>query len=114
MLFRSMGVCLDTCHIFDAGYDIVHDLDGVLTQFDKIIGLSRLKALHLNDSMNTLGCHKDRHQKIGQGGIGLETFARIVRHPALQNLPMALETPNELDGYAAEIRQLQELAASSD
>ena len=113
-LSDHMGVCLDTCHIFDAGYDIVHDLDGVLTQFDKIIGLSRLKALHLNDSMNTLGCHKDRHQKIGQGGIGLETFARIVRHPVLQNLPMALETPNELDGYAAEVRQLQELASSSD
>ena len=99
-LSDHMGVCLDTCHVFDAGYDIVNDLDGVLTQFDKVIGLSKLRALHLNDSMNPLGNHKDRHQKIGQGYIGQEAFARIVRHPALRGLPMVLETPNELPGYA--------------
>lgn len=109
-LSDHMGVCLDTCHVFDAGYDIVNDLDGVLTQFDKVIGLSKLRALHLNDSMNPLGNHKDRHQKIGQGYIGQDAFARIVRHPALLGLPMVLETPNELPGYAEEIRLLQELA----
>ena len=109
-LSDHMGICLDTCHVFDAGYDIVNDLDGVLTQFDKVIGLSKLRALHLNDSMNPLGNHKDRHQKIGQGYIGQDAFARIVRHPALRGLPMVLETPNELHGYAEEIRLLQELA----
>jgi len=105
---HRMGVCLDTCHVHDGGYDIVHDLDGVLTQFDKIIGLEHLKALHINDSMNTLGARKDRHEKLGQGHIGLDAMVRIVTHPALQGRPMVLETPNELDGYAREIRLLRE------
>ena len=105
---EKLGVCLDTCHVHDGGYDIVHDLDGVLTTFDKIVGLGRLKALHINDSMNPCGARKDRHEKIGQGHIGLETMVRIVTHPALQGLPMVLETPNELDGYAQEIRLLRE------
>lgn len=104
------GVCLDTCHVSDAGYDLSGDLDGVLTRFDKIIGLSRLKAIHLNDSMNPPGSRKDRHQKIGLGTLGAETFRRIVRHPALRNLPFILETPNDLPGYAAEIRMLREWA----
>ena len=103
----QLGVCLDTCHVSDAGYDIVHDLDGVLAEFDRVIGLDRLKALHLNDSKNPCGAHKDRHEKIGQGYLGLETFRRILRHPALQGLPMILETPNELPGYAAEIALLR-------
>lgn len=103
-----MGVCLDICHIFDAGYDIVHDLDGVLEEFDRIIGLSRLKALHLNDSKNPCGSHKDRHEKLGQGHIGLDALVRIVTHPALAGRPMSLETPNELDGYAREIQILRE------
>ena len=103
-------VCLDTCHVSDAGYDLSGDLDGVLTRFDKIIGLSRLKAIHLNDSMNPPGSRKDRHQKIGLGTLGAETFRRIVRHPALRNLPFILETPNDLPGYAAEIRMLREWA----
>lgn len=106
---EKMGVCLDTCHVFDAGYDIVSDLDGVLTEFDRIIGLDRLKALHLNDSKNPFRSHKDRHEKLGQGSLGLDTFRNIVRHPVLQELPMVLETPNELDGYAAEIRTLRDL-----
>ena len=106
----QIGVCLDTCHVFDAGYDIVNDLDGVLTEFDKIIGLKRLRAVHLNDSRNALGSHKDRHEKIGQGSIGEEAFARIVRHPALKHLPFFLETPNDLDGYRDEIRRLREWA----
>lgn len=106
-----MGVCLDTCHVHDAGYDIVHDLDGVLTQFDNIIGLDRLKALHLNDSMNFAGARKDRHEKLGLGHIGLEAIVRLVCHPALDGRPMSLETPNELDGYAQEIRVLRERAA---
>ncbi len=105
----KMGVCLDTCHVFDGGYDIVNDLDGVLAEFDRIIGLERLKAIHLNDSMNQLGSHKDRHQKIGQGNIGLKAFAAIINHPRLKDLPFYLETPNELDGYAAEIALLKEL-----
>ena len=105
----KLCVCLDTCHIFDGGYDIVQDLDGVLAEFDRIVGLDRLRAIHLNDSMNPCGSHKDRHQKIGQGYIGLEAFAAIVRHPALQGLPMELETPNELQGYAEEIALLQSL-----
>ena len=109
-LSDHMGVCLDTCHVHDAGYDIVNDLDGVLEEFDSIIGLSRLKAIHINDSKNPLGSHKDRHERIGQGTLGQEAFARIVRHPKLRDLPFILETPNELDGYAEEIRLLRELA----
>lgn len=105
----KMGVCLDTCHVNDAGYDIVNDLDGVLTEFDKVIGLNRLKALHLNDSKNPLGAHKDRHEKIGEGYIGKDAFRRIVNHPALKDLPMFLETPNELPGYAEEIKLLKSL-----
>lgn len=105
----KLGVCLDTCHIFDAGYDIVNNLDEVLDEFDRIIGFDRLKAVHLNDSMNTLGCHKDRHQKIGLGGIGLDAFERIINHKHLRNLPFYLETPNELEGYAAEIKTLKNL-----
>lgn len=105
----KLGVCLDTCHIFDAGYDIVNNLDEVLDEFDRIIGIDRLKAVHLNDSMNFLGCHKDRHQKIGLGGIGLEAFERIINHKHLRNLPFYLETPNELEGYAAEIKTLKNL-----
>lgn len=107
---ERVGVCLDTCHVSDAGYDLSGDLDGVLTRFDKIIGLSRLKAIHLNDSMNPPGSRKDRHQKIGLGTLGAKTFRRIVRHPALRNLPFILETPNDLPGYAAEIRMLREWA----
>ena len=103
----SLGVCLDTCHVSDAGYDIVHDLDGVLAEFDRVIGLSRLRALHLNDSKNPCGAHKDRHERIGCGYLGEETFRRIVNHPALRGLPMILETPNELPGYAAEIALLR-------
>ncbi len=106
----KIGVCLDTCHVSDAGYDIVHDLDGVLTEFDKIIGLDRLKALHLNDSMNPTGSRKDRHQKLGKGFLGLEVFRNIVNHPALRDLPKVLETPNEPQGYAEEIRLLREMA----
>ena len=109
-LSDHMGVCLDTCHVHDAGYDIVNDLDGVLEEFDSIIGLSRLKAIHVNDSKNPLGSHKDRHERIGQGTLGQEAFARIVRHPRLRDLPFILETPNELDGYAEEIRLLREFA----
>jgi deoxyribonuclease-4 len=105
----NVGVCLDTCHVFDGGYDIVHDLDGVLQQFDDIIGLDRLKALHLNDSKNPFGSHKDRHACIGEGSLGVETFRSIVNHPALQGKPMILETPNELPGYAAEIALLRSL-----
>lgn len=105
----KMGVCLDTCHVNDAGYDIVNDLDGVLTEFDKVIGLDRLKALHLNDSKNPLGAHKDRHEKIGEGYIGKDAFRRIVNHPVLKDLPMFLETPNELSGYAEEIKLLKSL-----
>lgn len=108
-LSEKMGVCLDTCHVHDAGYDIVNHLDEVLTEFDRIIGLSRLKAIHLNDSMNPLGSRKDRHQKIGEGAIGLEAFARIINHPALRELPFVLETPNDNAGYAEEIRVLRGL-----
>lgn len=104
----KMGVCLDTCHIFDAGYDIVNSLDEVLTSFDKLIGLGRLKAVHLNDSLNTLGSRKDRHACIGTGNIGLEALTAVINHPALKNLPFYLETPNELPGYAAEIKLLRE------
>lgn len=107
-LNEKMGVCLDTCHIFDGGYDIVSDLDGVLAQFDKIIGLERLKAVHLNDSLNICGSHKDRHACIGAGNIGLEALTAVINHPALRTLPFYLETPNELLGYAAEIKLLRE------
>lgn len=98
-----VGVCLDTCHVWDAGYDIAGDLDGVLTEFDRIVGLERLRAIHLNDSKNPLGSHKDRHERIGEGCIGLEALSRVVRHPALRELPFCLETPNDLAGYAGEI-----------
>ena len=106
-LSDKMGICLDTCHVHDAGYDIVNDLDAVLTKFDNIIGLKRLKALHINDSKNVLESHKDRHEKIGDGYIGLEAFVRIINHPALKHLPMLLETPNDLNGYAKEIALLK-------
>lgn len=105
----KMGVCLDTCHVYDGGYDIVNDLDGVLTQFDKIIGLDRLKAVHINDSKNPFSSHKDRHEKIGVGSIGTDAFERIINHSALRDLPFFLETPNELDGYASEIALLKSL-----
>lgn len=107
-LSDHMGVCLDTCHVWDGGYDIVNHLDEVLTEFDRVIGLSRLKAIHLNDSLNPLGAHKDRHARIGEGHIGKEALLRIINHPALRKLPFYLETPNELDGYAAEIALLRE------
>mgnify|MGYP004732456505 FL=1 len=106
-----MGVCLDTCHVYDAGYDIVGDLDGVLREFDRMIGLDRLRAVHLNDSKHPFASHKDRHEKIGEGSLGCETFRRIVTHPALRGLPFYLETPNELEGYAKEIAMLREYAA---
>jgi len=106
----KMGVCLDTCHVSDAGYDIIHGLDGVLAEFDRVIGLDRLKAVHLNDSKNPPGSRKDRHEKIGQGCIGLEALANVVRHPALKGLPFCLETPNELPGYAQEIQLLRQAA----
>ena len=108
-LTEKMGVCLDTCHVSDAGYDIIHDLDGVLKQFDKVIGWKRLKAIHLNDDKNPLGSHKDRHEKIGEGTIGTEVFAQIINHPALRELPFFLETPNELPGYKKEIALLRSL-----
>ncbi|MDR2356563.1 MAG: deoxyribonuclease IV [Oscillospiraceae bacterium] len=103
----KLGVCLDTCHAYDAGYDIRGDLDGVLEEFDKIVGLGRLRAVHLNDSKNPFGSHKDRHEKIGDGSLGLETFERVVNHPHLRDLPFYLETPNELPGYADEIALLR-------
>ena len=109
-LSGKMGVCLDTCHVSDGGYDIIGDLDGVLTEFDKVIGLDRLKAIHLNDSKNPAGARKDRHERIGEGCIGLEALTRVVRHPALKDLPFCLETPNELPGYAAEIALLRQAA----
>ena len=104
-----LGVCLDTCHVWDAGYDIVEDLDGVLAEFDRIVGLDKLKALHLNDSKNPFASHKDRHELLGEGSLGMETFRRIVNHPYLKTLPMILETPNELPGYAREIALLRQL-----
>ena len=106
---RLLGVCLDTCHVWDGGYDIVGDLDGVLKTFDEVIGLERLKAIHVNDSMNVLGAHKDRHEKIGKGKIGLEAFDRIVNHPKLRDLPFYLETPCDLQGYKEEIALLRGL-----
>ena len=105
---EKLGVCLDTCHVWDGGYDIVHDLDGVVQEFDRVIGLGYLKAVHLNDSMNPMGSHKDRHAKIGEGQIGLEALSAVTRHPALRHLPFVLETPNDVDGWAAEIRVLRE------
>ena len=110
-LNTQMGVCMDTCHISDAGYDIAGDIDGVLTEFDRVIGLERLKAVHINDSMNPLGAHKDRHARIGEGYLGEAAFGRIINHPALRDLPFILETPNELAGYAREIGRLKELRA---
>jgi len=104
-----VGVCMDTCHVYDGGYDIVQDLDGVLEEFDRIIGLDRLCALHLNDSKNPFSSHKDRHECLGQGSLGLETFRKIVNHPVLKNKPMILETPNELPGYRDEISLLRSL-----
>ena len=104
---KLMGVCLDTCHVYDAGYDIVQDLDGVLEDFDNIIGLQRLKAVHINDSKNPIKSHKDRHEKIGKGHIGMEAFERIINHPALVSLPFYLETPNDVAGYAEEIAALK-------
>lgn len=109
-LSDHMGVCLDTCHVWDGGYDIVNHLDEVLNEFDQIIGLNRLKAIHLNDSQNPLGAHKDRHAKLGEGYIGLDTFKRIVTHPILGKLPFYMETPNDLDGYAREIHMMREAA----
>ena len=109
-LTEHVGVCLDTCHVSDACYDIANDLDGVLEEFDRVIGLNKLKALHLNDSKNPCGSHKDRHEKIGQGFLGIDTFESIVNHPVLSRLPMILETPNELPGYAKEIELLKGLA----
>lgn len=100
---EKVGVCLDTCHVWDAGYDIKGDLDGVLDEFDKVIGIDHLKALHVNDSLNVCGAHKDRHARIGEGEIGADALVRVLKHPALQGLPCILETPNELDGYAKEI-----------
>ena len=106
-LKEHMGVCLDTCHTYDAGYDIVNDLYNVLAQFDQIIGLERLKAIHLNDSKNPFASHKDRHEKIGEGSLGLQTFINIINHPKLCHLPFFLETPNEVSGYAEEIKLLK-------
>ena len=108
---ENVGVCLDTCHVYDGGYDIVNDLDGVLAEFDRVIGLDRLHALHLNDSKTPFASHKDRHECLGKGSLGLETFRRIVNHPQLKDKPMILETPNELPGYAEEIRILREMEA---
>lgn len=105
----KIGVCMDTCHIYDAGYDIVNDLDGVLEEFDQIIGQDRLYAVHLNDSKNPFGSHKDRHETIGDGSLGLKTFENIINHPKLRHLPFYLETPNELPGYAKEIKLLKSL-----
>lgn len=103
----KLGVCLDTCHVWDGGYDIVNNLDGVFTEFDSVIGLDRLKAIHLNDSMNGLGSHKDRHAKIGEGEIGLEALVRVIRHPATKGIPFILETPNDDEGWTREIALLR-------
>lgn len=107
-LSDKVGVCLDTCHVWDGGYDIVHDLDGVLEEFHRIIGLDKLKAIHLNDSLNGLGSHKDRHAKIGEGKIGAEALVRVINHPALQGIPFILETPNDDEGWTREIAYLRE------
>lgn len=108
-LTDKLGVCLDTCHVWDAGYDIVNDLDGVITRFDNVIGLDRLRAIHLNDSQNPFDSHKDRHAKIGEGSIGMDAFKRIINHPALCSLPFVLETPNDDEGWAKEIAMLREM-----
>ncbi len=112
ILKDKLGVCLDTCHVYDAGYDIVNDLDGVLDRFDRIVGLDKLYAIHLNDSKNPFSSGKDRHEKIGDGTLGIEAIAKIINHPKLYNLPFYLETPNELEGHAAEIKILKELYTS--
>lgn len=106
-LSEKMGVCLDTCHVYDGGYDIVNNLDGVLEEFDRIIGIDKLYAIHLNDSKNPFSSHKDRHEKIGEGSIGLEAITRIINHPKLKGIPFFLETPNEVSGYAEEIKLLR-------
>jgi len=106
---NNVGVCLDTCHVYDGGYDIVQNLDGVLAEFDRVVGLDRLWALHLNDSKNPFSSHKDRHALLGQGSLGLDTFRNVVNHPALRGKPMILETPNELPGYAKEIQILRQM-----
>lgn len=106
-LSDKLGICLDTCHVFDGGYDIENDLDGVLEEFDRVIGLSRLRAVHLNDSKNPLGSHKDRHEKLGEGKISLKALEAVLNHPALRELPFYLETPNELEGYAKEIAMMK-------
>lgn len=108
-LSDKIGVCMDSCHVYDAGYDIVNDLDGVLDEFDRVVGLDRLLAFHLNDSKNPFSSHKDRHEKIGEGSLGIDTFKNIINHPKLNHLPFYLETPNELDGYAREIELLKGL-----
>lgn len=110
---EKLGVCLDTCHLWDGGYDIVHDLDGVVDEFDRIIGLEHLKAVHLNDSKNPLGSHKDRHEKIGEGHIGLDALAAVIQHPRLHHLPFILETPNDEAGWAEEIRTLRNICGDS-
>ena len=110
-LSPKLGVCLDSCHVWDGGYDVVNDLDGVIDRFDKVVGLERLKAIHLNDSLNGFETHKDRHACIGKGKIGLDALVRIINHPKLRDLPFYLETPNDLDGYRAEIAQLRSLRA---
>jgi deoxyribonuclease-4 len=106
-LSDKMGVCLDTCHIWDAGYDVVNNLDAVIDEFDRVIGLDKLCAIHLNDSKNPFSSHKDRHEVIGEGNLGLEAISRIINHPQLKHLPFELETPNDLDGYAKEIALLR-------
>ncbi|NLV21121.1 MAG: deoxyribonuclease IV, partial [Syntrophomonadaceae bacterium] len=103
----KLGVCLDTCHIYDAGYDIINDLDSVLAEFDRVIGLKRLLAIHLNDTKNPFASHKDRHEKIGEGFLGMAAISEIINHPRLRHLPFYLETPNELEGYAEEIKMLK-------
>ena len=104
----KVGVCLDTCHIYDGGYDIVNNLDNVINEFDKVIGLKKLKAIHLNDTKNPFSSHKDRHEKIGEGYLGLDAISKVINHPKLRNLPFYLETPNEIEGYAKEIKTLKE------
>ena len=109
-LNNKLGICLDTCHVYDAGYDIVNNLDDVIEEFDRVIGLDRLKAIHINDSKNPFSSHKDRHEKIGEGSIGVEAFERIINHPKLKDLPFFLETPQEdLSGYGKEIEILKGL-----
>ncbi|MBH1940837.1 deoxyribonuclease IV [Mobilitalea sibirica] len=114
MLPDKMGVCLDTCHVYDAGYDIVNHLDNVLEEFDRVIGLDKLYAIHLNDSMNGMGSGKDRHEKLGEGSIGLEAFTRMINHPKLKDLLFCLETPNDLEGYEKEIKLLKDLYNARD